>query len=106
MESDPTPSVVVTAAPHDAGMHADWYKADYYIPVVVYHDGSIDRLAPRPGFWQARDAAVHSARHYVEAFRPEHNPVCYVEPTTLAQCLAHTRHDAHTTPLYRYAIIV
>ena len=86
--------------------HVDWNSADRFIPAVVYHDGSIERAAPCEGFWPARDTAKRLRRSYIEAFRPEHEPRAYVEPTTYALCLTHTRADALTTPLYRNAIQV
>ena len=86
--------------------HVDWNSADKYIPTIVYQDGSIERLAPCSGYWEARDAAKRSRRRYVESFRPDHMPRAYVEPTTHELCMAHTRSDALRTPLYRNAIDV
>ena len=86
--------------------HTDWGTADYFIPVVVYHDHSVERGMPSASFWAARDVAVRSANAYVRAFHPEHEPVAYVEPTTLALCHTHTRHEAVTAVLYGQAIRV
>ena len=87
-----------------ASFHVDWKDADRFIPVIVYSDGSIDRHAPCDGYWEAFDVAERSRWRYIEAFRPEHKPRAYVEPTTAALCLSHTRADATSAPLYRYAI--
>jgi len=89
-----------------SAFHTGWDTADYFIPVVVYHDKSVDRGSPAASFWAARDAAVRSAESYIRAFHPEHRPTAWVEPTTLALCHAHTRHEAVTAVLYGKAIQV